>query len=61
MMLLLSKLELSNDLDSSCRLALQITEFFDNHSGDYRLSQQITTDQNLDSVFEKLQQIIPEK
>ncbi len=61
LMQLLSRLESSSDYDGSCRLAQQIVEFFELHSGDYRLSQLVHTEQNTETIFKSLNQIILNK
>ncbi len=61
LMQLLSRLESSSDYDGSCRLAQQIVEFFELHAGDYRLSQLVHTEQNTETIFKTLNQIILNK
>ena len=60
-MQLLSKLESSRDFDGSCRLAQQILEFFELHSGDYRLNQLVHIEHNTEAILKSLQQITLDK
>lgn len=60
-MQMLSRLEVSTDFDRSCRIAQQLVDFFELHSGDYRLNQLIHNEQNTDAIFKSLQQITQEK